>query len=529
MRLTVKTKIWMTVITIVLMFAFFVLLYLPAVQERYILNSFNKEVQNYANTVALGVKIAMTEQNFEGVQTAMDFVKKDPQLEYVSLLNIDTVWNDNHSTFKLKKTVFKTYPETGEVNVNANSTEYSIVKRAGFTTPMMSGEILLSTTTSEIIKSRKQIRLTSLFFSLVVFAIGIIIGFSLSRNISIPVLALRDAANKVGEGDLTQRVISTSKDEIGELSIAFNKMVNDLAIARHDVEVRSNELMIEKKKTDDLLIELQTTLSDLNETHEQLIRHEKLASIGQLTKGLVDRILNPLNYINNFSAISNELVNEIKESLSGKRYEDDFSIQEDVLPLLELTKSNGVRINEHGTNLSKIVRSMEKLLRVKSDNFILSDINSLINHHFAIALDEAKREYKDITVDIVKEFDSRCSPINVLPAELGSVIGHLVNNAVFSIHEKSKIVEGFKSRISIKTTFLTNNIDIRIEDNGKGIPEKEVELLFSPFSTTKPTAKGSGLGLFISQDIIKMHRGFLWVDTKEGEYAAFTIRLPVPV
>ena len=111
LRLTVKTKIWLAVTSIVLLFSFFVLFYLPAIQEQNLLNNFNKDVQNHANTVALGVKIAMTEQNFQGVQTAMDFVKKDPLLQFVSLLQTDTAWDANHTKYRTTQTVFKTYPE----------------------------------------------------------------------------------------------------------------------------------------------------------------------------------------------------------------------------------------------------------------------------------------------------------------------------------------------------------------------------------------------------------------------------------
>jgi methyl-accepting chemotaxis protein len=231
-RLTVKAKIWMTVLTVVLMFAFFILFYFPAVQETYLLKNYNKEIQNLANTVSLGVKIALKEQNFEGVQTAMDFVKKDSHLEFVSLIQIDTVWNSSHTRFKIEKKVFKTYPENVKVNTNAQSDQFQIIKRSSFTTPMMTGEIMLGLNTSEIAKSKRQIRTTSLIVSSIVFVIGILMGFLLAKNISEPVLQLRDAANRVSQGDLTQRVNNNSKDEIGELGVAFNKMVNDLGIAR---------------------------------------------------------------------------------------------------------------------------------------------------------------------------------------------------------------------------------------------------------------------------------------------------------
>lgn len=527
MRLTVKTKIWMTVITIVLLFAFFVLFYLPAVQERYILSNFNKEVQNYTNTVALGVKIAMTEQNFEGVKTAIDFVKKDPQIEFVSLLQIDTIWAPNHSAFQLKKSIFKTYPDNKKVDINAISSPYLVVKRAHFVTPLMTGEILLASSTNAIIQSRKQIRATSLFFSFVVFAIGILIGFGLARNISVPVLELRDAANRVGEGDLTQRVKNKSNDEIGELGIAFNKMVDDLARARREIDERTNELVLEKKKTDELLIDLQHTLANLKEAQEQLIRQEKMASIGQLTKGLVDRILNPLNYINNFSLISKDLLNEINSSVEQEKYANDTTIQEDVIPLLEMAQRNVSKTIEHGSNLSRIVRSMEKLLKVKSDNFVFTNISSLIENHLAIALEEARQEYDGFAIQIITEFDSQDQHVKILPAEMGSVIVHIISNAIFSLHEKSIIHPDYIPKITIKTRLLNETVEIKIRDNGKGIPDSEVKQLFTPFTTTKPTAKGTGLGLYMSQDIVKTHKGSIVIDTQEGEYTELTISLPI--
>ncbi|HVG40685.1 MAG TPA: HAMP domain-containing protein, partial [Chitinophagaceae bacterium] len=214
MRITLKTKIWVTVLAIVLMFAFFISFYFPAQQEKLLLKNYNKEVQNFANTVGLGVKIALTEQNFEGVQTAMEYVKDDPRLRYISLLQTDTVWNEGRTKYHIEKKVFKTFPEGTQANPAQKSNNAIIVKNAPFNTSMMNGEILLSFSTEEIIKTKQQIRFTSLIVSLIVFVIGIIIGFWLARTISVPVLKLRDAANKVGNGDLTQRVTNNSNDEI---------------------------------------------------------------------------------------------------------------------------------------------------------------------------------------------------------------------------------------------------------------------------------------------------------------------------
>ncbi|TGD80802.1 HAMP domain-containing sensor histidine kinase [Hymenobacter wooponensis] len=526
-RLTVKTKIWMTVTSIVLLFSFFVLFYLPAIQERYLLSNFNKEVQNHANTVGLGVKIAMTEQNFQGVQTAMDFVKKDPLLEFVSLLQTDTVWDGAHATYQLKRTVFKTYPEQRKIDVNAVSNDSMVVKRSAFSTPIMNGEILLASSTREIVQSKRQIRITSLFFSFVVFSIGIVIGFGLARNISVPVLKLRDAATKVGRGDLTQRVANESRDEIGELGIAFNKMVTDLSMARQQLEDRTSELIVEKKKSDDLLDGLKKTLFDLKETQEQLIRQEKLASIGQLTKGLVDRLLNPLSYVSNFASVSNELLEESRELLSADKYASDTHVQAELLPLLTMIENNTEKIKEHSFSLTRIVRSMDKLLQVKSDHFVETNINSFIESQLTLYKNEIDPSYGYVPVELIKGVVSPNQSVKLLPTEMSTVLFSLLNNAMYSLHERALAEGGLEPRLLVETAFRDEFVEIKIQDNGKGMSQVEKQQLFSPFFTTKPTSKGTGLGLFISQDIVRTHRGSISVETEQNALTTFTIKLPL--
>ena len=473
LRLTVKTKIWIAVTTIVLLFSFFVLFYLPAIQERTLLNNFNKDVQNHANTVALGVKIAMTEQNFQGVQTAMDFVKQDPLLRFVSLIQIDTAWNANHTTYHTAKTIFKTYPDRRKIDINVVSNDSIIVKHANFNAPMMKGEILLAFSTREIIQSRKQIRATSLFFSFLVFSIGILIGFGLARNISIPILKLRDAATKVGRGDLTQQVINKSRDEIGELGIVFNKMVTDLATARRELENRTSELISEKKKSDDLLDGLKQTLADLKDTQEQLIRQEKLASVGQLTKGLVDRLLNPLSYINNFAAISNELLQESQELLAADKYTSDEHRYGEVASLFTLIESNIEKIKEHGSSLTRIVRSMDKLLQNKSEIFIESDINSFIEKQLDIYKNEIEENYRSIPLELVQGLNLGSASVKILPTEMGLVLASMLNNAMYALHEKSLKNLYFNPRLTVETQYNDKHVAILIKDNGTGISEGE--------------------------------------------------------
>ena len=529
LRLTVKTKIWLAVTSIVLLFSFFVLFYLPAIQEQSLLNNFNKDVQNQANTVALGVKIAMTEQNFQGVQTAMDFVKQDPLLQFVSLLQTDTVWNAAHTRFRITRTVFKTYPERRKVDVNAASNDSTVVKRAIFLTPVMSGEILLSSSTREIVQSKRHIRITSLFFSFVVFSIGIGIGFVLARNISVPVLKLRDAATRVGRGDLTQRVQSSSRDEIGELGTAFNKMVTDLSTARQELETRSSELLAEKKKSDDLLAGLQRTLADLRDTQEQLIRQEKLASIGQLTKGLVDRLLNPLSYVSNFADVSIELLQESKQLLALPPYAADEHMQTELLPLLDMVENSAEKIKEHGSSLTRIVRSMDKLLQSKPVELVDFDINFFVDEQLTTYKNGLTENYRAIPLELIMGNNPENISVRLVPTEMSIVLFNLLNNAMYSVHEKALRNPGFHPKLTVITDFQEAAVEIRIQDNGTGMSAVEKEQLFSPFFTTKPTSKGTGLGLFISQDIAKTHKGRITVETRPDVSTTFTISLPTAV
>ena len=493
-RFTVKTKIWITVLSIVLMFAFFVLFYLPSYQGQYLLNNFNKEINNHARTVALGVRIAITEEHFEGVQTAMDFVKDEPSLLYVSLVQKDTIWNEAHTKYTIERKVFKTYPDSVKVDVNATSTNSAIIKIAPFESPVMNGEILIAESTAGVISRVNQIRKIALFVSFVILAIGILLGFALAKNISIPVLALRDAASKVGEGDLTQRVEPHSKDEIGELGVAFNKMVDDLSLAQRSLQEKTSALIEEKKKSDELLEDLQITLQDLKNTQELLIRQEKLASVGQLTKGIVDRLLNPLNYINNFSLLSTDLAEEIKEFLTRVKDKVDEDAYNDVADVLEMVKTNLTKINEHGTSASRIIKGMEKLLKEKSNQFVETDFNKLIATEVEMSLREWKLLAPNLAVNLVTRYAELTEKIRILPAEMSSVIVNLFNNSLYSVVEKATTASNYSPEIIITTSIANGYYKFSIRDNGRGIAVKEKASALLTFLYNQTHCKRHGPG-----------------------------------
>ena len=391
MLITLKTKIWLTVLSIVLMFAFFTLFYFPAQQGKVLLKNYNNEVQNLANTVALGVKIAITEQNFEGVQTAMEFVKDDPRLKFVSMLQSDTVWNDSHTNFKIQLSVFKTFPENEHPKITATSNDSIIVKQAPFETPVMSGSIMLAFTTREIIESKRKIRLTSLIVSGIVLLIGIVIGLWLARNISVPVLALRDAAKRVGEGDLSQRVNSQSRDEIGELGKAFNTMIDDLSRARKELHETNVSLSSANNA-------LNNTLGELKSTQAQLIQSEKMASLGELTAGIAHEIQNPLNFVNNFSEVNTELIDEMKQELIKGNKQEAKSIAKDI-------KENEKKINHHGKRADAIVKGMLQHSRSSSGQKEPTDINALADEYLRLSYHGLRAKDKTFNATMKTDFD----------------------------------------------------------------------------------------------------------------------------
>ena len=453
------------------------------------MKNYNKEVENLASTVALGVKIALTEQNFEGVQTALDFVKNDPHLRFVSMLQTDTLWNIDSTSYNVTRNIFKTYPEHINIPSNIQSNDSIIVKTAPFKTSIMSGEILLGFSTDEIVESKQQIRTTSLIVSVLVFFIGIFIGFWLAKKISVPVLALRDAALRVGEGDRSQKIKTSGRDEISDLTHTFNKMVTDL------------------KQAEDKITAAQA----------QLIHAEKMASLGQMTAGIAHEIQNPLNFINNFSEINLDLISEI----------DDLHSEEEKKSILNDLKGNLEKISHHGNRADRIVKNMLLHSRAGSSEKQATNINSLCEEYLQLAYHGIRAKNSEFSCLIEKRFDKSLPEISAMPQDVGRVVLNLLSNAFYAMEERRQDQPEFKPSLVFTTGMANGNIIIQIRDNGKGIPESIKGKIFEPFFTTKPTGEGTGLGLSICYDIIKAHKGTMSVKSKENEFTEFEITLPI--
>lgn len=517
MILNLKTKIWLTVAAVVLMFSFFTLYYFPDQQAELLYENYNKEIQNLANTVSLGVKIGMTEQNFEGVQTAMEFVKDDPRLEFVSLLQTDTTWNEDRTAYQVSEKLFKSYPE-GSFSPGAVSNDSLIVKRSFFETPILSGAVVIGFSTKAINEGKQKIKITSLIVSGIVFSIGIILGFWLAKNISGPVMALRSAAIRVSEGDFSPRVKCRPGDEISDLGRSFNEMVDYLDRTTKQLKEANHSLAVTNET-------LNNTVSELKSTQNQLVQKEKMASLGELTAGIAHEIQNPLNFVNNFSAINLGLVDELLEELQKGDLEEVASIASDI-------RSNEERVGLHGKRADTIVKGMLQHSRTNTGSKKPTNINALASEFIRLSYHGIRARDSSFTASFKTNFDEAIGEIEVAPEDISRVLLNLCNNAFYSVAEKKKkFKEQFEPTVTISTRKIKDKIEISIKDNGLGIPRKILDKIFQPFFTTKPTGQGStGLGLSLSYDIVvKGHGGELLVNTEEGEGAEFIIHLPYKI
>jgi signal transduction histidine kinase len=340
-----------------------------------------------------------------------------------------------------------------------------------------------------------------------------LMGLWLSRNISVPVLALRDAAKRVSKGDLTTTVKKFSQDEIGDLARAFNNMVRDLASAREELHV-SNLNLSEANAT------LENTLQDLKAAQAQLVQSEKMASLGELTAGIAHEIQNPLNFINNFSEVNSELIAEMKHAIEAGKITEAFEVAAGIT-------ENNAKIIYHGRRADAIVKGMLQHSRSNAGQKEATDINSLADECLRLSYHGLRAKDKSFNTQMETNFDETIGKLSLVPQDMGRVLLNLFTNAFYAVHEKAKKkIAGYTPKVVVRTKKLHNKVEIRVSDNGMGISKSLQDKIFQPFFTTKPTGQGTGLGLSLSYDIIKAHNGELNVESTEGEGATFVIILP---
>ncbi len=287
-------------------------------------------------------------------------------------------------------------------------------------------------------------------------------------------------------------------------------------VAEQTSDLIQKNLQLQKAKE---LVE--DTLKELKDTQAQLIQSEKMASLGELTAGIAHEIQNPLNFVNNFSEVSNELLDEMLGEIENKDFDEVIAICQDL-------KENLGKINHHGKRADSIVKGMLQHSRANSGQKEPTDINKLIDEYLRLSYHGLRAKDKSFNSDFEMEFDESLPLIEVVPQDFGRVILNMFNNSFHSVSEKKQGLTtiDFKPMVAVSTKNLENHIEIIIRDNGNGIPEEVKQKIFQPFFTTKPTGQGTGLGLSLSYDIMRFHGGEILVDSEPGEGAQFKLILP---
>lgn len=274
--------------------------------------------------------------------------------------------------------------------------------------------------------------------------------------------------------------------------------------------------------------QLEATLEQVQQMQEQIIQQEKMASLGTLTAGIAHEIKNPLNFIVNFSSLSQDLAGELEQELDGMKESLDAETRGIIEEIIGDLRGNAEKIHQHGTRADSIVRNMLEHSRGQSGEFRATDVNALLEEYVNLAYHGLRARDQGFNITIERHYDDTLTPLNAVPQDLSRVFLNLVNNACYAAHERAQQGEpGYTPTLTVRTRRIPEGAEIRIRDNGTGIPRAICDKIFQPFFTTKPTGSGTGLGLSISYDIVTQeHGGQMTVESEEGVFTEFRVVIP---
>jgi len=353
-------------------------------------------------------------------------------------------------------------------------------------------------------------RLSRIVVSVAVL-IGVLLTALLLRSIVVPLRRLVVAMDGLNAGDVDVPIPQAGTDEIG-------------AVARTLAKFR--DTLIEQNRRER---ELRTAHEELKATQASLIHAEKMASLGQLTAGIAHEIKNPLNFVNNFASLSVELLDELKETARPVIAMLGADKRAEVDEVIDMLTGNLEKIAEHGKRADGIVKGMLAHSRSGSGERQRTDLNALIEEALNLAYHGVRAQDHDFNITLERDLDRALAPIELVPQDISRVLLNLFGNSFYAAEKRRREAAdaAFRPVLKVATRNLGNEVEVRVRDNGIGIPTEVRDKLFQPFFTTKPTGEGTGLGLSISYDIVtQQHGGTITVDSRVGEFTEFTIRLP---
>ena len=431
----------------------------------------------------------------------------------------------NDNSFNLASSEFEIVEHHGELLAQNSELSLTLVTEVDNLVRASQARVEEATTASEqAIGTARTILLAISTFSVIgaLLIIWLFVGKVLVRRIAL----LSDWMRRMAGGDLEVIVPISGRDEVADMAATLE------VFRRHALEVQRLNLVEQlagelQGKNE----QLEGVLAELHRAQDQIVTREKLAALGELTAGVAHEIKNPLNFVKNFSEASEELIVELKEVLDGVG--DDLS-EENRSYIDEIAgdlTANVERIRSHGERADRIVRDMLMMGR-DSGEWQLTDINGLIQQHAQLSFHSARALDPDFQLDIQQDFDPDVGQLTVIAQDLGRVFLNMVTNAGHATNNRSRSEPAagngtYQPTIWIKTTRADEHIEVRIRDNGTGMPPEVVEKIFNPFFTTKPTDQGTGLGLSISSDIVRRHGGNIQVESEPGEFTEMIVTLPL--
>lgn len=399
--------------------------------------------------------------------------------------------------------------------------------------------VIAETTESEAYAAVGKMRRTLWYWVLLGLALAVLGVTIFSRQISRPITTVSQAADKISSGNFDVKIKYAAKDEIGVLANSLVNMSRSLKesfakIAAQNKELEEYSKTLEDKvqaRTNELHEKntvLENTLTQLKQTQNQLVVQEKLASLGALTAGIAHEIKNPLNFVNNFAALTVDLAAELNAEVQQQYDRLDEKTRQNLSDILGDIQLNATKIAEHGKRADGIIKSMLEHSRGDVGEMQATDLNKMLEDFMNLAYHGMRAQDPGFNVKIEKHFDPQLGLLKINPQAISRVIINICNNGFYATREKQKKSgAAYQPTMTMITSSVNDKVEIRIRDNGSGIPKTILDKIFNPFFSTKPTGTGTGLGLSISHDIVtQMHKGELNVQTEEGQYTEFIIRLP---
>jgi two-component system NtrC family sensor kinase len=360
-------------------------------------------------------------------------------------------------------------------------------------------------------------------------------GIVFHRIINRPVSRIVNAMSRFEADNVPEKVNWNTSDEIGVLAGRYNSML-DREVQRV-AELNENQqklaAMVERlREAHDeahrAKVRAEQALVDLTSAQDRLVQTEKLASLGQLTAGIAHEIKNPLNFVNNFAHLARELLQELKDALSPAMASAGEEVRREAEGLVQTLDMNLSKVTEHGTRADRIVKNMLLHSRLGPGQRSETELNDLVEEGLGLAYHSARAENSQLNIDIEKRFDKGAGAIECYRQDLMRVLVNLIANGFYAAHKKAETAApSFKPTLIVSTRGRADEAEIRVRDNGSGIPKAMRSRIFTPFYTTKPPGEGTGLGLSLSHDIVvKQHGGSIWFESEPGEYTEFVVVLP---